>query len=77
MGHKGEKLPSTASPFDIFFRYIVMSAALSENEADMLTKGREPAAKSSGKEKKNEIKEFMLCGNHSLHREITKDALKV
>lgn len=52
MGHKGEKLPSTASPFDIFFRYIVMSAALSENEADMLTKGREPAAKSSGKEKK-------------------------
>lgn len=37
-----------------------MSAALSKNEADMLTKGREPAAKSSGKEKKNEIKEFTL-----------------
>lgn len=77
MGHRGEKLPSTASPFDIFFKYIVMSAALSENEADMLTKGREPAAKSSGKEKKMRLKNSRFCGNHSLHREITKDALKV
>lgn len=29
-----------------------MSAALSETEADMLTRGREPVAKSSGEEKK-------------------------
>lgn len=46
------QLPSTASPLDIFFRYIVMSAALSETEADMLTRGREPVDKSSGTEQK-------------------------
>lgn len=48
-------LPSTASPLDIFFRYMVMSAALSETEADMLTRGREPVDMSSGKEQKKII----------------------
>lgn len=46
------QLPSTASPLDIFFRYIVMSAALSETEADMLTRGREPVDMSSNREQK-------------------------
>lgn len=48
----GSPLPSTASPLDIFFRYIVMSAALSETEADMLTRGREPVDMSSNREQK-------------------------
>lgn len=45
-------LPSTAPPLDIFFKYIVMSAALRDTEAEMLTRGREPADTSSGGEQK-------------------------
>lgn len=41
------QLPSTASPFEIFFRYIVMSAGPSGTEADMLTRARDPVDRSS------------------------------
>lgn len=37
-----------------------MSAALSETEADMLTRGREPVDKSSGKYDKNYLANYIL-----------------
>ena len=40
-------LPSTASPLDIFFRYLVMSAAVSGMDAAMLNRGRDPVDASS------------------------------
>lgn len=42
--------PSTASPLEIFFRYMVMSAGPSGTEVEMLTRARGPVVKSSGRE---------------------------
>lgn len=39
--------PSIASPLEIFFRHLVMSAAVRDKEAKMLTSGREPDDESS------------------------------
>lgn len=39
--------PSIASPLEIFFRHLVMSAAVRGMQAEMLTKGREPDDESS------------------------------
>lgn len=39
--------PSIASPLEIFFRHLVMSAAVRGKEAEMLTNGREPDEESS------------------------------
>lgn len=39
--------PSIASPLEIFFRHLVMSAAVSGMVAEMLTRGREPEDESS------------------------------
>lgn len=66
-------LPSTASPRDIFFRYIVMSAALSDTEADMLTRGRELEDTSSGKKHKERFISKVLgsLGLNTPHSEIT------
>lgn len=66
------QLPSTASPLDIFFRYIVMSAALSETEADMLTRGREPVDMSSNREQKQPWSEVgVWTKEHRLKRNIS------
>lgn len=46
--HPSTPPPSTASPRDIFFRYMVMSAPLSDTEAEMFTRGRELEDRSSG-----------------------------
>lgn len=38
-----------ASPSEIFFRYLVISAKLSVVEAEILTRGREPEVESSAR----------------------------
>lgn len=44
-----------ASPLEIFFRYLVMSAAVSGTEAEILTMGREPEDDSSDKRKPRDM----------------------
>lgn len=67
-GARRGRSPSTASPRDIFFRYVVMSAALSDTAADMLTRGREPEERSSGEKGRFTPK---VAGFNTPHSEIT------
>lgn len=46
-------LPSMASPSASFFRYLVISAELSDVEAEILTRGKEPEDESSAKRKRS------------------------
>lgn len=65
-------LPSTASPFDIFFKYIVISAALSVKGADMLTSGKEPVDRSSAIQAKKNIQKNVWEVERKVHKTAVK-----
>lgn len=57
-----------ASPPEIFFRYLVISAELSAVEAEILTRGKEPEEEeSSARHKRGNIKQTLYCRNFHFH----------
>ncbi len=57
--------PSIASPLEIFFRHLVMSAAVSGMEDEMLTRGREPPEDESSAEIQRVRDEHLTCNSVS------------